>query len=142
MVVCEHCGSNDVQWRCTNNQTNKVKYKCLECNDVFLVDNTKSSVLDNKDVVTLQIEMGSLLKQARRDGGKELAKRNMRKRPSEERYLYKKKRNRRAIYKRMGNKTKYFGTYTKKDACKIRDELIKCDWDINQLENIKKEVLG
>lgn len=66
MVKCEYCGSKDVQWRCTNNETKDMKYKCLGCEKIFILPVEKTTALNNEDVINLKTEIDSILGKARR----------------------------------------------------------------------------
>ena len=46
--------------------------------------------------------------------------------------IRKKDKNRRSVY---------YGSYSYEMACLVRDKLIECNWDKNQLERIKTECL-
>ena len=47
------------------------------------------------------------------------------------------------VTKTIDGKTYHYGIYKKEEeAIKVRDKLIECNWDINMLDLIKREVLG
>lgn len=141
MMICDECGSSRVYWRCDNKEAKTTKYKCQGCGKIIIrpLQKELQSIISGEEQEKFKTCMEKHIKYGKQKGGFKKRKSN---KPSHEKYLYKTRRGMRVIYKQINRKTHYYGTYKLKDAMKIRDELIKCDWDRNQLERIKKEVIG
>ena len=66
---------------------------------------------------------------------------NRRKRRTDPKYVLRQETNHFTINKKVNNVTVHFGTFeTIDDAVKVRDELMKCDWDKTRIPEICKQV--
>ena len=139
-MICEKCNSERVHWRCDNHEKGITKYKCLDCGHIIVRKTEKPKPLFN------DTEMNQLKEEKERVQQERLQK--LRSKGGRKRWFMVSGKNYAktiwgtwAVQKMINGKTYYGGTYkTEEIASKIVERLNECNWDLSQLDEIKKQV--
>lgn len=140
-MICEKCGTDRLFWRCDNHETKTSKYKCLNCNHIMIIptEQTKQLFTDN-ELSKLKEYKEDLVKSVRQENAKKGAEAlwklvNVKNYGKNFYGTY-------TVQKTINGKFHYGGTYkTEEIAKKVVEKLNECDWDLEQLPRIKKEVV-